>query len=102
MAGFEVVSVELRWCGSMLSQLGAEVREQLSSVAGEVDGLLGAGWRGRAADGFAGGWRQWQAGADEVIDGLAEMAELLGATGRDYDAAEGRAIATIEGAGAGL
>ena len=33
-----------------------------------------AGWRGQAADGFAQGWRQWQTGAHEVIDGPESMA----------------------------
>ena len=102
MGGFDVTSVELQLCGSLLTQLGAEVRDQLSAVGSEVDELLDAGWRGQAADGFAQGWRQWQTGAHEVIDGLESMAQLLGATGRDYDAAESSATGTIGRSGAGL
>jgi WXG100 family type VII secretion target len=95
VSGFEVTAVELQVCGMRLAQLGGEVRNRLEQIGQEVDGLLGSGWRGRASAGFGDGWRQWRSGADEVIDGLSRMAELLSAAGRDYDGAEQQATATV-------
>lgn len=43
-----------------------------------VDVLLDGGWSGRAADAFLEGWEEWRAGAAQVLEALATMAELIG------------------------
>jgi WXG100 family type VII secretion target len=102
VTGFDVTAVELQVCGLRLAQIGGEVRGRLEQVEREMDALLGAGWRGRASAGFADGWSHWRTGAHQVIDGLDRMSALLGATGRDYDAAEHRAQGTVERSGSAL
>ncbi|MGH3624215.1 MAG: WXG100 family type VII secretion target, partial [Sciscionella sp.] len=52
---------------------------------GEVAALLSGGWQGSAAEGFAQGWEQWHAGANDVLEALATMGRLLGTTGQNYE-----------------
>lgn len=56
----------------------------------EVESLLDGDWTGVAADAFADGWADWRAAADDVLDGLVAIGQLLDAThhdltGRDTD-----------------
>jgi WXG100 family type VII secretion target len=67
-----------------------------------MDALFSAGWRGQAANGFAQGWDQWQAGASDVITALREMADLLSTTGRNYATTDQSAADKVDESGAGL
>jgi uncharacterized protein YukE len=48
MAGFDVTSVELRYCGDQLTRLSGEVRAELQVLASDVDALLRS-WQGSPA-----------------------------------------------------
>ncbi len=50
----------------------------------EVDGFLGAGWTGVAAQAFASGWEDWKASAQDILDGLVAMGQLLDAAHQDF------------------
>jgi WXG100 family type VII secretion target len=52
-------------------------------IDADVDSLLHGGWRGVAAEAFADGWADWQAGAQDVLDGLVAMGQLLDAVHHD-------------------
>ena len=54
----------------------------------EVDGLLDTGWSGAAALSFGEGWDAWRIAAQEVLDGLVAMGELLDAAHQDFVAAD--------------
>ena len=43
----------------------------------EVDRLLDGGWRGAAADAFAGAWADWLDGAAEVRSALASIGDAI-------------------------
>jgi WXG100 family type VII secretion target len=48
-----------------------------------VTGLLGSGWTGVAADSFVDTWDDWKLAADQVVDGLDAMRQLLDVVHRD-------------------
>jgi WXG100 family type VII secretion target len=66
------------------------LHEARARVGSDVDSLLSGGWRGVAAHALAEGWADWQAGARDVLDGLAALGRILEAvhgdlTERDLD-----------------
>lgn len=84
MAGFDAAPVQLQVCGSALRQIGQDVRTEMRMLQSEMDALLGAGWQGGAANGFAQCWTDWLHGAGEVLDALHDMGQLLTDTGTNY------------------
>jgi WXG100 family type VII secretion target len=102
MVGFDATPVELQVCGSMLSQIKDEVDNQVRVLRGEVEALIGGGWQGTAAEGFAAGWEQWHAGAMQVLAALDTMGRLLGRTGQNYDVVEQDSTSMMWWTGEGL
>jgi WXG100 family type VII secretion target len=86
--GFDATPVELQVCGSMLAQISGELRAELDVLQGEMDGLLVGGWQGQAATGFGQGWERLQAGANDVLGALRDMAQLLRTSGQNYQSAD--------------
>jgi WXG100 family type VII secretion target len=86
----------------MVAEIGDELRTELNTLRTEMDALFSTGWQGQAANGFAQGWEQWQAGAGEVLAALRDMADLLTATGRNYGVTDQSASDQIHDSGAGL
>jgi WXG100 family type VII secretion target len=56
-----------------------QLHEARARIGADVDSLLHGGWRGVAAQAFADGWADWRAGAQDVLDGLVAMGQLLDA-----------------------
>jgi WXG100 family type VII secretion target len=102
MPDFSVTAVELRLCGSMVSQLAEEARAAVADVEADVRALLSTGWSGQAAAGFAEGWARWRAGAHGVVDALDTMGGLLDTTGRSYTAVDADAANTVAAPGEAL
>jgi ESAT-6 family protein len=100
--GFDVTPVELQVCGSMLAQISKDMNTELRTLRREMDALLGGGWQGGAANGFADGWEQWRRGANEVVDALHTMGRLLGDSGRDYNDRDSGSADTLTRTGEGL
>jgi WXG100 family type VII secretion target len=72
-----------------------DTRSGLSSLDGQLSGLLGSGWTGEGGSAFDGVWRRWHEGAEELVRGLDTMAGLLEQAAHAYrqtDAAGGAAI----------
>lgn len=94
MSGFEVTTSELNAAQAYVSGVASEVRTGLSSLASDVEELLGGGWTGAAATAFAAGWQDWRTGSDDVLDALGRMAQLLAITARTYDGTD--AVSSID------
>jgi WXG100 family type VII secretion target len=60
------------------------LRTARDRVDREVDGFLDTGWTGTAANSFGQGWDAWRVAAQEVLDGLVAMAQLLDAAHQDF------------------
>ena len=86
----------------MLADLSQEIHTVMRTFVGEVDAVLGGGWQGGAARGFAQGWDQWKTGANDVLDALRSVGHLLGATGRDYGVTDGTSADALRQSGVEL
>jgi WXG100 family type VII secretion target len=85
LSGFEVTTSELNAAQVYMSDVGGDIRIGLTSLAFDVEELLGGGWKGTAATAFAAGWQDWCTGGYEVPDALGRMAQLLAVTAHTYD-----------------
>gem|GEM_PF-997826 len=80
----DVVVSELHSASARLADAAQRLQDGLSSVDDETKGLLGSGWKGDAASAFGTAWDQWHGGAEQVIQGLQRMSELLTVAGKEY------------------
>lgn len=94
MSGFEVTTSELNAAQMYVFDVAGEIRAGLTSLAAEVEELLGGGWKGTAATAFAAGWQDWCTGGYDVLDALGRMAQLLAVTARTYEGAD--AVSSID------
>lgn len=80
----EVVVSELTSASARLEDAAQRLQDGLSSVDDETTQLLGSGWKGGAASAYGPAWEQWHSGAEQVVEGLQRMSELLTIAGREY------------------
>jgi len=67
-----------------LESAAQRLKDGLASVNDETTQLLGSGWKGGAASAYGPAWDQWHQGAEQVIQGLQRMSELLTIAGKEY------------------
>src|SRR6476469_9051528 len=79
-----------------LRDAAAELDQQRTAIAGEVDSLLDSGWRGAAAAAFAEAWDEWLIGADEVGGGRGALAAAVGLSGRLLTSSDDDASAAVD------
>lgn len=80
----EVVVSELNSASARLEDAAQRLQDGLSGVDDETTQLLGSGWKGGAASAYGPAWDQWHGGAEQVVEGLQRMSELLTIAGREY------------------
>jgi WXG100 family type VII secretion target len=80
----EVVVSELHSASARLESAAQRLKDGLASVDDETAQLLGSGWKGGAASAYGPAWDQWHNGADQVVQGLQRMSELLSIAGKEY------------------
>jgi WXG100 family type VII secretion target len=59
-------------------RIADELRGEQDRVSGRMHALVTSGWRGVAADQYAAGWADWQAGAEALMRGLGALGDLMG------------------------
>ncbi|GGK67648.1 hypothetical protein GCM10011591_44750 [Nocardia camponoti] len=69
--------------GAYVQQVAESLINGLNSLDREITGVL-SNWTGGAATAFSGGWSETKEGAATVLNALATMAELLGATSKAF------------------
>jgi WXG100 family type VII secretion target len=73
-----------------------KLRTDRDRIDERVSGFLGTGWVGSAADTFVDGWADWKVGADNVLQGLDAMGQLLDAAHRDFIASDEGSQASLD------
>ncbi|MCU1701494.1 MAG: hypothetical protein JWR34_7557 [Mycobacterium sp.] len=80
----EVVVSELHSASARLEGAAQRLKDGLASVDDETSQLLGSGWKGGAASAYGPAWEGWHKGADQVVQALQRMSELLTIAGKEY------------------
>lgn len=84
---FTVVPEHVSDAGRYIQQTAQELVAGVRSTDAEIAGLMST-WSGTAATAYSQGWEETRRGAVEVLDALAEMAELLGVVTERLTAAD--------------
>jgi WXG100 family type VII secretion target len=82
-----------------LRAVAEETRSGLSSLDGQLSGLLGSGWTGQAGSAFGGVWQQWHEAAEKLVRGLDTMAGLLDEAAHGYHQTDSSGAAAVDSAG---
>jgi WXG100 family type VII secretion target len=86
-----------------LESAAQRLKDGLASVNDETTQLLGSGWKGGAASAYGPAWDAWHDGADQVVQGLQRMSELLNIAGKEYaktdDSGADALGSTVQGSG---
>jgi WXG100 family type VII secretion target len=80
----EVVVSELHSASAGLEGAAQRLKDGLASLDDETSQLLGSGWKGGAASAYRPAWEGWHKGADQVVQALQRMSELLTIAGKEY------------------
>jgi WXG100 family type VII secretion target len=97
VVGYRVDPDELRRGDAAVAHSAEQARAAVERLHVDADALFAAGWSGPAASAFQDGWRQWLAGAQDMLAALDETAALLGSAGTGYGETEAGVRAAIAG-----
>ncbi len=84
MGELRVTEVQVLSVAGDLRAVVEETRSGVSSLDGQLSGLLGSGWTGEAGSAFGGVWQRWHEGAEELVRGLDNMAAALEEAAQGY------------------
>lgn len=60
------------------------LKQRRDAIDMRMTGFLGSGWTGVACESFVEAWEDWKLGADDVLEGLVGMGQLLEAVHQDF------------------
>jgi WXG100 family type VII secretion target len=87
MATFAVTSEELSTQSSRVGIGAADVEATLTRLSSEIANLA-ASWQGGASQAFQTRWQEWQAGAKQVQEAMANMGTFLQEAATQYETTE--------------
>ena len=76
-----------------------ETGSGLTTLDGQLHGLLGSGWKGQAGSAFGDVWQRWHDGAENMLRGLDTMTGLLEEAAHGYRSTDTGGAAAIDSAG---
>jgi WXG100 family type VII secretion target len=76
-----------------------ETRSGLTTLDGQLHGLLGSGWTGQAGSAFGDVWQRWHGGAENMLRGLDTMAGALEEAAQRYQSTDVGGAAAVDSAG---
>ena len=97
MSAIKVTSEELLATSHSLTNGAQHVADELATLRGKVEALIGAQWSGAASQSFHELWQKWHTGAAQVHDALDGIAKMLAGAGRVYQDTEDHLAASLRG-----
>jgi WXG100 family type VII secretion target len=75
-----------------------ETRSGLTTLDGQLHGVLGSGWTGQAGTAFGDVWQRWHDGAENMLRGLETMTGLLEEAAQRYHSTDAGGAAAVDSA----
>lgn len=97
MATIKVTSEQLSTVASQLAAGSNEVESQLSTMKGQVAGLVDADWGGAASDSFRDLWDKWNSGANQLHEALEGIHQMLSSAANAYQETEDKLAQQLRG-----
>jgi early secretory antigenic target protein ESAT-6 len=88
MAFIKVTAEELSSTASALNSAAAQIEAENAQAMSRVQALVGAGWQGAASGAFETAFANWNRGAEQVQQALAQISSQLNTAASTYDSAE--------------
>jgi WXG100 family type VII secretion target len=76
-----------------------ETRSGLTTLDGQLHGVLGSSWTGQASTAFDEVWQRWHEGAENMLRGLERMTGLLDEAAHGYRSTDAGGAAAVDSAG---
>jgi WXG100 family type VII secretion target len=95
----QVTEAQVAAVAGDLRAVADETRTGLSSLDGQLSGLLGSGWTGQAGSAFGDVWQRWHDAAEELVAGLESMAAALDDAAQGYHQTDASGAAAVNSAG---
>jgi WXG100 family type VII secretion target len=95
----QVTAAALQAVAQEVNAVADETRSGLTTLDGQLQGLLGSGWTGQAGTAFGDVWHRWHEGAENMLRGLDTMAGLLEEAAQGYYATDTGGAAAVDSAG---
>lgn len=85
-----------------LTAVADSIRTRHSAVRGDVEALVGSKWSGIAPRTHEHLWETWDAGYEEVVEALQQMAERITLAARQFESTDADNADGVSGAAGGL
>ena len=99
MGELQVTEAALQAVAQEVRAVVDETKSGLSTLDGQLHGLLGSGWTGQAGSAFGDEWQRWHEGAENMLRGLDTMSGLLEEAAQSYHATDAGGAAAVDSAG---
>jgi WXG100 family type VII secretion target len=99
LGDLQVTEAQVAAVAGELRSVAEETRTGLTSLDGQLSGLLGSGWTGQAGSAFGDVWQRWHEGAEQLVRGLDTMAGMLDEAAQGYHQTDASGGAAIDSAG---
>jgi WXG100 family type VII secretion target len=97
MSYLKVTADELHSVASQLTATAANVAAENTQALGRVNGLVGQGWEGAASGQFEVLFNQWKTSADQLMESLNGISQLLSGAGTAYAETEAGVARSMAG-----
>lgn len=99
MGELQVAEAALQAVAQEVRAVADETRSGLTTLDGQLHGLLGSGWTGQAGSAFGDVWQRWHDGAEDLLRGLDRMTVLLDEAAQSYHVTDAGGAAAVDSAG---
>lgn len=97
MTYLKVTAEELHQVAGQLTATAGNVTAENARALGQVNGLVGQGWEGAASGEFQRLFQQWKTSADQLIESLNGISQLLNSAGTAYSDTEQSVARSMSG-----
>lgn len=99
MGELQVTEAALQAVAQEVRAVVDETRSGLTTLDGQLHGLVESGWTGQAGSAFGDVWQRWHDGAENMLRGLDTMTSLLEEAAQSYHATDAGGAAAVDSAG---
>ena len=97
MSYLKVTAEELQQVSGQLNATAGSITAENAQALGLVNGLVGHGWEGAASGQFQALFTQWKTSADQLIQSLEGISQLLSGAGAAYAETEASVAKSMAG-----
>jgi WXG100 family type VII secretion target len=95
----QVTEAALQAVAQEVRAVADTTRSDLTTLDGQLHGLLGSGWTGQAGSAFGDVWQRWHDGTENLLRGLDAMTVALEEAAQGYRSTDADGAGAVDSAG---